>query len=162
MCPGEQKSSSYAVAVKKGSVVVGHVPRNISAVCSLFLRTGTIIATLRNSCQYSSSLLQGGLEVSCMLRFCREVKNIDKVRRLLPANREQDNDKPPPFKKVKLSKIESVIVNDGISLNTSAVESNIEAWIALDDVKLTLTEEDKRRIVEGNELTDKHINFAQA
>ena len=150
------------MAVKKGSLVVGHIPRKISAVCSLFLRTGTITATVRDSRQYSSDLLQGGLEVPCMLRLCGEVKNIDKVRKLLPANREQDNDKPPPLKKVKLSEIESVIVNDGISLNTSAAESNLETWIALDDAKLTLTEEDKRRIVEGDELTDKHINFAQA
>ena len=35
-------------------------------------------------------------------------------------------------------------------------------WLALDHPKLTLTEEDKRIIFEGDELTDKHINFAQA
>ena len=39
------------------------------------------------------------------------------------------------------------------------MQSNIEAWIVLDGAQLTLTEED---IVEGDELTDKHINFAQA
>ena len=33
----ENPHDPYAVAVKKGSLVVGHVPRNISAVCSLFL-----------------------------------------------------------------------------------------------------------------------------
>ena len=89
------------------------------------------------------------------------MKNIDKVRKLLLVNREQGNDKPPPLKKVKLS--ESVIVNDAISaLNTSAAGSNLEAWIARDDAKLTLAEEDKRTIVDGDELTDKHINFAQA
>ena len=88
------------------------------------------------------------------------MKNIDKIRKLLPANREQDDDKPPPLKKVKLS--ETVIVIGGVSLNTSAVESNFEVWIALNDAKMTLTEEDKRIIVDGDELTDKYINFAQA
>ena len=75
----ENPHDPYAVAVKKGSLVVGHVPRKISAVCSLFLRIGTITATVRDSRQYSSDLLQGGLEVPCVLRFCGEVKNINKV-----------------------------------------------------------------------------------
>ena len=91
------------MAVKKGSLVVGHVPKKISAVCSLFLWTGTITATVRDSRQYSSDLLQGGLEVTCMLRFCGEVKNIDKFRKLLPANREQDNDKQPPISTLSLA-----------------------------------------------------------
>ena len=30
----------YAVAVRKGGVTVGHVPRKISRLCSLFLRRG--------------------------------------------------------------------------------------------------------------------------
>ena len=92
-----------AVAIKKGSVVVGHVPRKISAICLLFLRVGTITATVTVSHrQYSNDLPQGGVEVPCVFKFCGEVKTIDKVRRLLPANNEQDSDKPPPLKKVKL------------------------------------------------------------
>ena len=46
----------YAVAIKKGSVVVGHVLRKISAVCSLFLRAGTITAIVTDSRQYSNDL----------------------------------------------------------------------------------------------------------
>ena len=46
----------YAVVIKKGSLVVGHVPRKISAVCSLFLRAGTITATVTDSRQYSNDL----------------------------------------------------------------------------------------------------------
>ena len=155
----------YAVEIKKGSVVVGHVPRNISAVCSLFLRAGTITATVTNSRQYSNDLPQGGLEVPCVLKFCGEARTIDKVRRLLPANKEQDSDKPPPLKKVKL--LSEVVVKDGITPNNPpAAESSctkaLSLWLALDHPKLTLTEEDKRILFEGDELTDKHINFAQA
>ena len=83
-------------------MVVGHVPRKISAICSLFLRVGTITATVTDSHQYSNDLPWGGLEVPCVFKFCGEVKTIDKVRRLVPTNNEQDSDKPPPLKKVKL------------------------------------------------------------
>ena len=91
VCAQENENSQdpYAVAVKKGSLVVGHVSRKISAVCSLFLRTGTITAIVRDSRQYSSDLLQDGLEVPCVLRFCGEVKNIDKVRKLRKERKDE-------------------------------------------------------------------------
>ena len=82
---------TYTVVIKKGNLVVGHVPRKISAVCSLFLRAGTITATVTDSRRYSNDLPQGGLEVPCVLKFCGEARTIDKVRRLLPANKEQDS-----------------------------------------------------------------------
>ena len=50
----------YAVAIKKGSVVVGHMPRKISVVCSLFLHAGTITATVTDSRQYSNDLRTTG------------------------------------------------------------------------------------------------------
>ena len=53
VCAQESGNSHdpYAVAIKKGSLVVGHVPRKISAVCSLFLHAGTITATVTDSRQ---------------------------------------------------------------------------------------------------------------
>ena len=36
----------YSVAVKEASRVVGHLPKKISCVCSLFLRRGGIITCL--------------------------------------------------------------------------------------------------------------------
>ena len=131
--------------------------------CS-YVRAGTITATVTDSHQYSNDLPQGGLKVHWVLKFCGEARTIDKVRRLLPANKEQDRDKPPPLKKVKL--LSKVVVNDGITPNNApTAESSCKAlslWLALDHPKLTLIEEDKRIIFEGDELTDKHINFAQA
>ena len=56
----------YAVAIKKGSTIVGHVPRTISAVCSMFMRRdGTISCRVTGSRRYSSDLPQGGLEIPC-------------------------------------------------------------------------------------------------
>ena len=55
---------AYAVAVLKSGVVVGHVPRRISSVCSLFLRHGGVIdCVVAGVKQYSADLPQGGLEV---------------------------------------------------------------------------------------------------
>ena len=51
------------VAVKKGTVVVSHMPRKISTICSIFIRQGgTILCRVNGSRHYSSDLPQGGLE----------------------------------------------------------------------------------------------------
>ena len=62
-CKREEGNSEdpYAVAVYNGGVV-GHVPRLISAACSLFLRRlGTITCRIIGSQRYSADLSQGGL-----------------------------------------------------------------------------------------------------
>jgi len=59
-----------SVAVNRGTVVVGHVPRMLSTVCSIFIcREGTISCRVNGSWRYSSDLPQGGLEVPCILTF---------------------------------------------------------------------------------------------
>jgi hypothetical protein len=61
---------AYAVAVLESGVVVGHVPKKISCVCSLFLRRrGAISCTVTGDRRYSADLEQGGLEVPCILKF---------------------------------------------------------------------------------------------
>ena len=49
--------------------------------CSLFLRTVTTTATVRDSCQYSNDLLQGGLEdrLLCFFIYGRLLAEIDAV-----------------------------------------------------------------------------------
>ena len=60
----------FAVCVKKHGCTVGHVPKNISAICSLFLRRGeTIQCKVTGSRQYSHDLLQGELEIPCQIIF---------------------------------------------------------------------------------------------
>jgi len=64
-----------AVAVAKRlstgtSVIVGHVPRIISMVCSIFIHWGgSIVCVVTGLRQYSADLLQGGLEVPCCYTF---------------------------------------------------------------------------------------------
>ena len=51
----------YAVAVLKNGEIVGHVPRRISAACSLFIhRKGKITCVVTGHRHYSVDLPQGG------------------------------------------------------------------------------------------------------
>ena len=53
----------YAVAVTKAATIIGHLPRNLSKVCSQFLQSGgPIRSTVSGRRRYLSDLLQGGLE----------------------------------------------------------------------------------------------------
>jgi len=72
------------VAVMRGGTVVGHVPKKISAACALFLgRKGSIRCTISGSRCFSADLPQGGLEVSCILKFQGDLKDVAKVRKLV-------------------------------------------------------------------------------
>ena len=47
---------------------MGHIPRVISAICTIFIqRGGIILCTVNGSRCYSSGLPQGGLEIPCIL-----------------------------------------------------------------------------------------------
>ena len=71
--PEPRNQDLYAVAVFKNDVVVGHVPRKISAACTLFIRKrGTINCVVKGRRRYSSDLPQGGLEISCVYRMARQ------------------------------------------------------------------------------------------
>ena len=86
VCQREPLNSSdrYAVAVLKDDVVVGHLPRHMSRVLSLFLlRNGTIECIVTGDRRHSSNLPQGGLEIPCKLIFHGKKEDIKKLKRLL-------------------------------------------------------------------------------
>ena len=62
---------THAVTVIKlisgSNVIVGNLPRAISPICSMFIRT--IINRVNGTCRYSSDIPQGGLEIPCVLTF---------------------------------------------------------------------------------------------
>ena len=60
---------------------MGHVPRLISAACSLFLRIEINIIKCRitDSHRYSADLPQGNLEIPCKLIFRGDKEEIAKV-----------------------------------------------------------------------------------
>ena len=81
----------YAVAVKKwigGEIrVVGHLPRIISAICSLFIRRGgSILCTVSGSRRYSSDLPQGGLEIPAKVTLTTTTKEeATKAKKLIES-----------------------------------------------------------------------------
>ena len=82
-CQRETGNSSdlYAVA---DSTTVGHLPRKISRICTLFIRRGGTITCLVNGRRkYSADLPQGGMEIPCTLLFKGDPKEIKKLVKLL-------------------------------------------------------------------------------
>ena len=75
----------YAVAIcKDEDTVVGHVPRKISFLCSVFIRRGGSIHCLVNGDRrYSNDLPQGGMEVPCRLVFSGTEKDLNKAKKHL-------------------------------------------------------------------------------
>lgn len=69
------------MAVIKGGVVRGHIPKKISNICSLLLRRGgSIIYTVTGTREYSADLPQGGLLIPCSLLFKANAKEINKLK----------------------------------------------------------------------------------
>ena len=88
ICRREPTNSAdrYAVAVLKEETIIGHLPRKMSKICSLFLRRGgSIRCKVTGSRRYSSDLPQGGLEIPRSLLFTANVKEVMKLRKVLAA-----------------------------------------------------------------------------
>ena len=164
----------YAVAVLKSATVVGHLPRKVSTLCSLFIRRGgTIHCRITGRRRYSADLPQGGLEVPCRLRFEGSIKELDKLQRLLDSFCGKDTQLQDDID----TKDSSVEASDKISLNVSTtLHVNEESQAAKCNLDLTVSPEKKRlrvdsfqcdhdcdmekNILDGNKLTDIPINKA--
>ena len=71
----------YAVAVIKDEIIIGHLPRKVSRVSSLFLRRGGSIQSIIVGRRYSSDLPQGGLEILCCLIFTAMPKEMQRLKK---------------------------------------------------------------------------------
>ena len=108
-CQAEDSNDTdpYAVAIKKRTNIIRHVPRKISAACSRFIeRGGTITCTVTDSHrQYSSDLPQGGLQIPCKLEFHSDNADLmSKIRKLIRSAPPIDFKvkKPVPKRKLQL------------------------------------------------------------
>jgi hypothetical protein len=82
ICEFGNREDPYTVAIHKTGSTVGHVPRNISCLCTLFLRHGrTISCSVTGQRKRSEDLPQGGLKVPCLLKFNDPCELVDKVER---------------------------------------------------------------------------------
>ena len=141
---------SFSVAVMKNDVIVGHMPRKISSVCSIFLlHGGSIYCRVIGSRCYSAHLPQGGLEIPCVLTFTGNVKfqYVTKVERLLKAAfaSAADDESQPLLKKPRIE---------------SKPNEDDELWVKSDVVELKYIE--KNIIIEEKKLNDHHMNYAQS
>ena len=160
-----------AVAVKKGTTIVGHVPRKISTICSIFIRQGgTISCMVNGSRRYSSDLPQGGLEVPCILTFSTpQVYKSEKTKKLvesalalsveltLSATKYSGNEK---IVSSSSGEVHSTNTRHRASLvHTDVIESDDEFKPLAKKQKLDDSEIEN--IIMGVELSDIHINLAQ-
>ena len=70
------------------NTVIGHVPRIISSLCSLFIRRGGAIkCSVDGNRRYSADLPQGGMEVPCKLVFSsKSIVDSEKLKKLVLAS----------------------------------------------------------------------------
>ena len=158
------RADPFAVAVVKRGVTVGHIPRKISSVCSLFLRrNGVINVCTTDRRRFSQDLPQGGLEIPCVITFEGAGKDVQKVRKLVTASlpttctstaKNCTND-GPPSKRRRTEKGSA----EGHNSSEGEVDTSTNEWVQCGGV--ILSNYDRKILATGQKLTDKHINFAQ-
>ena len=169
----------YAVKVVNTSrETVGHLPKKISSTCSLFLRKGgTICCKVTGTREYSRDLVQGGVEIPCVVVFKGDKCLLEKVSKLLlysgqkcpPVNsaaagssNQVDNCEQNPSKKPRLVSNAKVIDIDECNQDHKKDESSTsDQWLCSAHSSIKLSKSDKLIIIEGQKLNDKHINYAQ-
>ena len=164
----------FAVCVKKHGCTVGHMPRNISAICSLFLwRGGTIQCKVIGSRQYLHDLPQGRLEIPCQL-IEGDSKYVHKVEKSINMNEKakipvKSTNTSSSAKDVKVEKeqdVPKVEKEQGVKKirldDTEGEEADTETnreWVHI--FNITLKFSDRDLLSTGQELTDLLINAAQ-
>ena len=137
-------SDAYAVGVKKDDNIVGHVPRKFSAIFALFLNQSGTILCIPNGCrQYSADLPQGGLEIPCKYIFRGSEVRMSSLSCTLR------------LAELKLTHGFPISVSDSTSRFLIGGSSKLGGQMLVLSILKTL------RILTGNELNDKHIDYGQ-
>ena len=179
--PGNPHDTHPVAVIKTisgSSVTVGHLPRAISLICSILIRHGgTIISRVNGTCRYTADILQGGLEIPCVLIFlAKNFKEGNKTMLLSEATLS--------FAPVELNMVsetdEGLLGAEGmveLGSDVRTVDGKIKSE-PTDECTVNLTDlvhmeadaspPSKRpklgsaeKIIMGKELTDTEINLAQ-
>ena len=160
-------------------VIVGHVPKRIFALNSVFIRRGGVIkSVVSGPRRYSADLEQVGLEIPCLLYFTtknkREAKKsrelmesslIGKVGELstvasMPISTEVELEKGKA-----LEQPSTVVVSEQTSNNsendTTEVTIDVTKTIENSSPRKKQKQFDAECIIMGHELSDVEINLAQ-
>ena len=181
---------TFAVAIKRNdsSEVVGHVPRFLSSICSIFIRRGgEIECRITGTRRYSADLPQGGMEVPCILIFkSQSIKECNKTENLIKSAKSISSEELPTTTGVDSSgeiikPSAQIALEDSKEACTSTVTSKSSSPIkachlSADDVVELLTSDedeveppvkklrctiDMERLIMGQKLSDIEINFSQ-
>ena len=83
-CEVANHHDPYVVVLKKSADIVGHVPRSILCIYTLFLRCdGNIKSTVTGHRRHSDDLFQGDLELPCEYKFIGSSNLTQKVHNYL-------------------------------------------------------------------------------
>ena len=167
----------HAVAVRRvidgEEKTVGHVPRRLSAICSLFIRPGGAINCRVNGHRhYSADLPQGGLEIPCILTFVvNNHKEDKKAQQLLGDALSVEVCLVSESGSKQLQSASSSVTpnpTEAVQNSAKSVVKNEEDTIKDQAEQGTQSPQKKRtkyvdteRIIMGEELSDLEINFAQ-
>ena len=181
---------TFAVAIKTDTEIVGHVPRLLSAICSLYIRRGgSIDCTVTGSRRYSADLPQGGMEIPCILTFKsssrKECNKAVKLLNMTLSKGDDGCDKADTVSEISNitsnhlqidSEVQSAEPEGPVEDNHSnpiKTEKVIEMLSDTDDEETAYTDDeepyakklklsiDLERIIMGEMLTDLEINYAQ-
>ena len=153
---------TFAVAIKKDGEVVGHCPRKISALCSIFIRRGgKITCQVSGRRRYSSDIPQGGLEVPCKMTFYTKSKSeADKTEKLIKNSLGKNiadaitavDTRISNHPETNASESQSVSASTSITLDGDEDQPTKRQKIGSKEVE---------EIIMGDELSDLHVNMAQ-
>lgn len=154
----------FAVAVCNSDMVIRHVPRKISSVCSLYIRRGgEIHCRVTGSRRFSADLEQGGLEVPCLLIFQSDNSSYSlKAKKLLETALGNIATDVMPSKKRKLSNKAPEKKGELTADNnhqTSEPTDSVQ-WVKFGGIELSKA--DKDEILQGMKLDDHTVNMAQS
>ena len=162
-----------SVAVKKlidgESTIVGHVPRRISPLCSVFIRRGgSITCIVDGPRRHSADLPQGGLELPCKLKFIApNLLECNKMEKLVRSSLEMRHLEPQSESTNKQPAAAiSKSVEPSVTNNAEQELASQEDIMPVDDIMCSPPKKrskifDEEAIIMGNELTDVEITFAQ-
>lgn len=157
----------FAVSVVQNGQTVGHVPRRISAACSMFLRrNGTINCHVTGTRQYSTDLPQGGLEIPCELVFTGAQNDICKLERIFDAAASlRDKKVSDECNKIIKPSEEIEVEGDAKHAKRRRIDSeeNQSCWVKIKGMtsSFTLSFDDYHILSGGMKLSDQHMNASQ-
>ena len=146
----------------KDTRVVGHVARKISTVAYLFLRKGGAIScVVTGTRRYLYDLPQGGMEIPCLLKFRGNKEILQKINQLLHSqDKDEDANVKVPVEEPPAKVLKSGSSSMHMSLKTMfKTNDDANIWIKCHRGLLSLN--DKEISQKGDELSDKHMQFAQ-